>query len=48
VKASGLVPVEMQNRILPYIDFTIKKNYLYKNDLMFLDLLATNDWKRPI
>ncbi|MDD2965712.1 MAG: DUF2723 domain-containing protein [Bacteroidales bacterium] len=48
VKASGLVPVEMQHRILPYIDFTIKKNYLYKNDLMFLDLLATNDWKRPI
>jgi len=48
VKASGLVPVEMYNRILPYIDFTIKKDYLAKNDLMFLDLLATNDWKRPI
>ncbi|MDK2909898.1 MAG: hypothetical protein PWR20_1465 [Bacteroidales bacterium] len=48
VRRSGLVPKEMQNKILPYLDFTIRRNYIYKNDLMLLDILATNDWKRPI
>jgi len=48
VKASGLIPNEMKNRVLPYLDFTIRRNYIFKNDLMLLDILATNDWKRPI
>lgn len=48
LKASGMVPKEMYGRLLPYIDLKIKRDYIYKNDLMFLDLLATNDWKRPI
>jgi hypothetical protein len=30
------------------ICWTIKKNYLTKNDIMNLDLIATNKWKRPI
>jgi hypothetical protein len=46
--ASGLIPDEMRHKVLPYIDFTIKKQYLYKNDLMLLDIIATNNWKRPI
>ena len=33
--------------IVPYIDVDIKGN-LYKNRLMMLDILANNDWKRPI
>ena len=34
--------------IVPYIDLDIKGNALYKNRLMALDVLANNDWKRPI
>ena len=34
--------------ILPYIDIEIKGNALYKNRLMMLDILANNNWKRPI
>ncbi len=45
---SGLVPERMHDQIVSEIKWTIKKNYIYKNDLMFLDMLATNDWKRPM
>ena len=34
--------------IVPYIDLDIKGSALYKNRLMALDVLANNDWKRPI
>jgi len=48
VIASGLVPEYMQDRIVDEITWTINKNYLYKNDLMFLDLIASNNWERAI
>jgi hypothetical protein len=34
--------------IVPYIDFEIKDNALYKNRIMMLDVLLNNNWKRPI
>ncbi|MFV8268670.1 DUF2723 domain-containing protein [Flavobacterium sp. GT2N3] len=34
--------------IVPYIDLDIKGNALYKNRLMMLDIVANNNWKRPI
>jgi hypothetical protein len=44
-----LVPEEMYNRIEPVITWSVKgQNYLYKNDLMLLDLIASNNWERPI
>ncbi len=48
VLANGIVPPEMADRIVDYIDWEIKSNMLIKNDLMVLDLLATNNWDRPI
>ncbi len=45
---NGIVPPELADRIVPYIEWDIKQNYLYKNDLMLLDFLATNNWERPI
>jgi tetratricopeptide (TPR) repeat protein len=38
----------MANRIVPFVDWEIKSNYLYKNDLMLLDFLASNNWERPL
>jgi len=34
--------------IVPYIDLDIKGSAMYKNRLMMLDVLANNNWKRPI
>jgi tetratricopeptide (TPR) repeat protein len=30
------------------MEWSISQNYLMKNDLMILDLLANNNWKRPV
>ncbi len=48
VVSSGLVPREMADQVVKFIPVTIKKNTLYKNDLMLLDFLASNDWSRPV
>ena len=45
---NGLVPKNMQGSIVESVNWDVKSNYLYKNDLMLLDFLATNMWKRPI
>ncbi|MEK8178752.1 DUF2723 domain-containing protein [Flavobacterium buctense] len=34
--------------IVPYIDLDIKGSAMYKNRLMMLDVLANNNWERPI
>ncbi len=45
---NGTVPKELAGRVLKSIDWTMTGNYVQKNDLMVLDLLAHNNWKRPI
>lgn len=45
---NGIVPERLAGQIESVIEWNIKPNYLYKNDLMFLDFLATNDWERPV
>jgi tetratricopeptide (TPR) repeat protein len=45
---NGTVPKELADRIVKNIDWTVSGNYVQKNDLMIIDLLAHNDWKRPI
>ena len=44
----GLVPEHMQDKIVPEIKWSVRQNYLYKNDLMLLDIIATNNWERPV
>ncbi|PID95088.1 MAG: hypothetical protein CSA95_01415 [Bacteroidetes bacterium] len=48
VLANGIVPPELADEIVDVVEWDIKSNYLYKNDLVLLDFLATNDWSRPI
>jgi hypothetical protein len=45
---NGIVPREMADKIEPYIEWEIKQNGLYKNDLAVLDFLASNNWERAI
>jgi hypothetical protein len=48
VLANGTVPKDKENRIVDNIEWTVNKSYLMKNDLIILDILAANDWERPI
>jgi hypothetical protein len=42
------VPEYMRGDMVKEIRWKLKGFALYKNDLFLLDLIATNDWKRPI
>ncbi|MBR9914939.1 MAG: DUF2723 domain-containing protein [Algicola sp.] len=48
VLENGIVQPKDADKIEPYLDITIKNNGLYKNRLLMLDIIANNDWKRPI
>lgn len=48
VIANGTVKPEDADKILPEIRFKINKRRILKNELMILDLLATNNWERPV
>lgn len=45
---NGTVSKEFAGRIVENIDWTLTGSYIQKNDLMVLDILAHNNWKRPI
>jgi MFS family permease len=48
VIASGTVKPEDSSKIVPYIDIKLKGSRILKSQLIVLDILAHNDWKRPI
>lgn len=45
---SGTVSKADAGKIVKEIHWKLKQNYLYRSDVMLLDLVATNNWKRPI
>ncbi|MBP5589961.1 MAG: DUF2723 domain-containing protein [Bacteroidales bacterium] len=47
VIAAGIVGIEDSAKIVPYIDIDLGSSIL-KNQLILIDILAHNDWKRPI
>jgi len=48
VIASGTVKQEDAGKIVPYIDIKLKGNSILKSQMIVMDILAHNDWKRPI
>jgi len=48
VLKNGIVKEKDADKIVPYIDIKIKGNALYKNRLLMLDIVANNNWERPI
>ncbi len=48
IKETQIVPKEFDAEIPENLKFSMKGNYLEKNALMVLDIIATNHWKRPI
>lgn len=45
---NGIVPTSMADRVVDVIEWDIQENYIYKNALMLLDFMASNDWERPV
>ena len=45
---NGTVPQGLADKVVKNIDWTLSGNYVQKNDMMIIDLLAHNNWERPI
>lgn len=45
---NGTVPAHLADQIVKNVEFEITRQYILKADLMILDLLATNNWERPV
>lgn len=45
---NGTVSKQLSNQIVKHVEWTFKGNYIQKNTIMVLDILANNNWKRPI
>jgi len=48
VLKNGVVPLKDSAKIVDEIKWSISSNYILKSDFMILDLLATDNWTRPI
>ncbi len=48
VLRNGIVAEKDADKIVPYIDIKITGNVLTKNRLLMLDIVANNNWERPI
>ncbi|MEC8536009.1 MAG: hypothetical protein VXY75_01305, partial [Bacteroidota bacterium] len=48
VLKNSIVPAKDASKIVDYIDIKINNQAIYKNRLMMLDIIAENNWKRPI
>ncbi len=48
VLAKGFIPNNLSPLLVDRMDINLKGNGLEKKDLMILDLIATNNWERPI
>jgi len=48
VLRNGIVDPKDADKIVPYIDIVLKGNIIYKNRMMMLDVIANNNWERPI
>ncbi len=45
---NGIVPESMKDKIVDEICWEVKDTYIYKNALLLLDFMATNNWERPV
>ncbi len=48
VLRNGIVPQKDADLIVPFIDIELSGDILYKNRMMMLDIIANNNWERPI
>jgi hypothetical protein len=46
--ANKVVSPHRYDSIVPFIDIDLPKGAIYKNSMIMLDIIANNNWKRPI
>ncbi|MDB5003484.1 MAG: hypothetical protein JWQ34_1709 [Mucilaginibacter sp.] len=45
---TGTLPAEKKDQIIPEMDFTYPGSFVTKDNLAMMDILAHNNWKRPV
>ncbi len=48
VLENGTMDVRLKDKMVDKIEWNLNKSYIFKNDMMILDLLANNNWERPV
>ncbi|MDJ0365116.1 DUF2723 domain-containing protein [Hymenobacter sp. H14-R3] len=48
VKALGIIPKDRKGQLVSRLDWSMGKRAIEKKNLVILDMIATNNWKRPI
>jgi len=48
VIATRTIPAEQKNLIADKLEWKFNKNHVFKSELMIFDIIANNQWKRPI
>jgi hypothetical protein len=48
VKSLGIIPQDRQKQLVGRLDWSMGKRAIEKKNLVILDMIATNNWKRPI
>lgn len=48
VAKSGLLPADRRKQLVPQMEWNVGKSAIEKKSLVILDILATNNWKRPV
>ena len=48
VVSNGTVSKGYENRIVEAVEWSVKGQYILKSELVILDILANNNWERPI
>lgn len=45
---NGTVSPELKDEIVPSVNIDIDDSFLFKNQMILLDILASNNWERPV
>jgi hypothetical protein len=48
VLANNVIDTKDADKIVPQMEINLKGNYITKDELMILDIIANNYWKRPV
>lgn len=48
VKANNVIAPKDESKMVSQIDINLKGSYMTKDEIMILDMIANNGWKRPI
>ncbi|GAB2472441.1 membrane protein [Hymenobacter qilianensis] len=48
IKRLGIIPKERESQLVDRMEWSVGKQYLDKSKLVIMDILATNDWQRPV